>query len=91
MANNDQLFELMSKVYGEMQNEFSSIRNEMQEGFKEVKEDIKEIKKRVILIEQDHGKKLEALFDGHTQLNSQLDRIENEVSKHEEVILRRIR
>jgi len=90
----DKLFELMSKMY-----------EEMQEGFKEVKGEIKEVKIRldrvedrldkventVIKIEQDNGKKLSALFDGHEQNSRKLDRIEKEVSKHEEVILRRIR
>lgn len=91
MNNEDKLFELMSKMYGEMQNEFGKIRSEMHDGFKEVKERLDSVEKTVINIENNHGQKLEALFDGNTQLNSQLDRIENEVSKHEEVILRRIR
>ena len=42
-------------------------------------------------MEQDHGKKLEALFDGYKQNAEQLNNIENEISKHEEVILRRIK
>lgn len=87
MSGNEQLFDLMSKMYGEMQ-----------QGFKEVKErldkvegELECVKKTVIHIEDDHGKKLQALFDGHTQLNSQLERIENEVTRHEEIIIRKVK
>ena len=53
--------------------------------------EVKETKNKVILIEQEHGKKLDALFDGYKQNSDKLDRIEEEVSKHEEIIVRRIR
>ena len=49
------------------------------------------VENTVTRIEHDHGRKLDALFDGHKQNADRLDRIENEVSKHQEVILRRIR
>jgi hypothetical protein len=45
----------------------------------------------VIRIENDHGQKLGALFDGYKLNSEKLDRIEAEVAKHEEIILRRIR
>lgn len=75
----------------------------MQEGFKEVKEGLGKVETRldgaetkldrvektVLHIEDDHGKKLQALFDEYTQLNSQLERIENEVTRHEEIIIRK--
>ncbi len=41
-------------------------------------------------IEINHGDKLAALFDGYKTNSEKLDRIENKVSKHEEIILRRI-
>lgn len=63
----------------------------MEEGFKEVKSEIKELKKRVMIIEQEHGEKLDLLFDGYKQNSDKLDRIENEVTKHEEIILKRVR
>ena len=49
------------------------------------------IEGRVTRIEQDHGKKLSLLFDGYKQNSDKLDRIEKEVTKQEEVILRRIK
>ncbi|MDI9475546.1 MAG: hypothetical protein ACOX0L_09655 [Natronincolaceae bacterium] len=77
---NERLFEFMTKIYGEMR-----------EGFKEIREEIKGTKDKVIIIEQEHGKKLDALFDGYKQNSEKLDRIEKEVSRHEEIILRRIK
>ena len=45
----------------------------------------------VARIENDHGQKLGALFDGYKLNSEKLDRIEAEVTKHDEIILRRIR
>ena len=74
---NEQLFEFMTKMY-----------SEMQEGFEEVKN---EIKKTNAKIDHEVIPKIDVLFDGHKQNTDKLDRIENEVSKHEEIILRRIK
>ena len=80
---NEKLFELVTKIY-----------SEMQEGFEELKEEIRENKastsKIESKIENDITSKLEALFDGHIQNTHQLERIEKEVLKHDEIILRRI-
>ena len=54
-------------------------------------EEVVSIKETVVRIENDHGLQLKALFDGYKQHGDKLDRIAAEVSKHEEVILRRIR
>ncbi len=93
--------ELMGKMYQEMQHGFSELRHDI-DGIKEdvagmkvdltgVKQDLTEVKQRVINIEIDHGKKLSALFDGYKQNSDKLDRIQEEVSKHEEIILRRVK
>lgn len=80
---NEKLFELVTKMY-----------SEMQEGFGELKEEIRENKtsttKIESKIENDITSKLESLFDGHIQNTHQLERIEKEVLKHDEIILRRI-
>lgn len=79
----EKLFELMEKMYVELKD----IK-------KEVKcntEKINSVEKTVIRIENDHGKSLEALFDGYKQNAEQLNRIEKEVAMHEEVILRRVK
>lgn len=74
---NEQLFEFMTKIY-----------NEMQEGFEEVKN---ETKKTNFKIEHEIMPKIDALFDGYKQNSDKLDRIEEEVSKREEIILSRIK
>ncbi len=48
-------------------------------------------RKLEIIIEHDIKPKIEALFDGYKLHTEQLNRIENEVSRHEEVILRKIK
>jgi primosomal protein N'' len=61
-------------------------------------QDVTEVKNRqgkveniVTRIEQNHGQKLEALFDGYTQNNDRLDRIEKTLSSQEEFILKRVK
>jgi len=57
----------------------------------EVKSDLKFNQKIILKIENEHGQKLSALFDGYKQNSEKLDRIEAEVSRHEEFILRRVK
>ncbi len=83
MNNEEKILNLLEKVYIDLQ--------ETKLDLKETKQDLKEVKKTVLHIENDHGQKLSALFDGYKQNSDKLDRIEAEVSKHEEIILRRIR
>ena len=90
---NDKMFDLMSKMYSEMQQGFKEVRNEITDiklDLSDVKSELNDVKRTVINIEHNHGQKLEALFDGHTQHSQQLDRIEKEVVTHEEFILKRI-
>ena len=56
----------------------------------EVKTRLTSVENTVTRIENTHGEKLSALFDGYKHNSEKLDRIEQEVSKHEEVILRRL-
>lgn len=85
--SNEQLFEFMTKMYDEMQEEFKEVNLKVDN----LGNEVKETKNKVIIIEQEHGKKLDALFDGYKQNSDKLDRIEEEVSRHEEIILRRIK
>lgn len=78
-------------MYGDMQNEFEKIKNEMQEGFTGVNERIDKLEDKVTIIENDHGKKLDVLLDGYKQNSDKLSSVEKEVSRQEEVILRKIR
>jgi hypothetical protein len=49
------------------------------------------MEKTLVVIEHEHGQKLEALFDGYKQNTEMLYRIENKISKHEEIILQRVK
>ena len=91
---NEKVFELMTKMYSEMQNGFNNVNERFEEvnkRFDKVETKLSKIENTVTNIEHDHGQKLEALFDGYTQNSQQLERIEKEVTKHEEIILRRIK
>jgi hypothetical protein len=57
----------------------------------EIKSRPSSIESTVARIENDHGQKLGALFDGYKLNSEKLDRIEAKVAEHEEIILRRIR
>ena len=73
---NEQLFEFMTKMYSDLNGKIDNMDREMQKGFKELGNEVKETKNKVILIEQEHGKKLDALLDGYKQNSDKLDRIE---------------
>lgn len=91
---NDKLFDLMTKIYSDMQTGFKSV-NERMDGLDERMDSLDErmgsLENTVLKIEQEHGDKLDALFDGYKQNSEKLDRIDEEVSKHGEFILRRVK
>jgi len=72
----DDTLEFLTKIYSEL----TEFKKDMTEFRKETKEDIQGLKKDVLRMEQDHGKKLQALFDGHIQHDRKLDSIEEKVS-----------
>lgn len=74
------LLELVAAQFGKLTNDMDDVKSE-----------VRSIKDTVINIENDHGKKLDALFDGYKQNYEKLTHIEEEVSKHGEIILRRVR
>ena len=90
----EKLFELMTKMYSEMQEGFKQVNNRIDKvdgRIDKVDERIDKLEKTTTKMEQEHGQKLDALFDGYKQNSEQLNRIEDEVAKHEEVILRRVK
>ena len=101
MDNNKDLFELMTKMYSDFTTRMDRLETKIEHidnkvDNLETKVDnletkVKHIDNKVTIIEQEHGKKLTALFDGYTQNAQKLDNIQEEVSKHEEVILKRIK
>ena len=72
---------------GEVKTDLDEVKTDLDE----VKTDLDEVKIRVIRIENDHGLKLNALFDGYKQNAEKLDRIEKAVAKHEETLLTKVK
>ena len=101
MTNEDKMFELMTQMYSEFRGfktemldfktEMLGFKTEMLDFKTEITEKVDSINKTVIKVENEHGKKLSALFDGWKQNTEQLEKIEKEVSRQDEVILRKIK
>jgi len=83
MKEDDKTFELLTKMYSEFSKKLESIET-----------DVSSLKKSVanieMCIEHEIKPKIEVLFDGHTQHTEQLNRIEKEVSRHEEILVRKV-
>lgn len=85
--NDRELLEFIAAQVGKLTQDVG----ELKEGQKETGKRLDKIENIVTRIEQDHGQKLEALFDGYKQNAEKIDRIEIEVSKQEEIILKRVK
>ncbi len=71
----DKTFDLLSKMYGE----FTDFRKEVNNEFKVTNSDIRSLKNDILRIEQNHGSKLEILFDGYRQVYDKLETVEKKV------------
>jgi len=83
----DKTFELLTKMYTELTGKMDN----MQLKIDNIEGELDNVKKVVIKMENDHGNKLDALFDGYKQNTERLDRIEAQVSKQEEFIIQRVK
>ena len=84
----------LTKDVTEIKKDLAGVKTDLDEvktDLDEVKTDLDEVKIRVIRIENDHGLKLNALFDGYKQNAEKLDRIEKAVAKHEETLLTKVK
>lgn len=84
MTGEDKMFELITQMYSEFKSfkdEMLGFKGEMLEFKKDITEKVDSIDRTVIKIENVHGDKLSALFDGWKQNTEQLERIENQVSR----------
>lgn len=75
--NNNDLFELMTKMYGEIQ--------EMKGEIKDVKEELSTVKTEVtktnVTIENDIKPRIEALFDGYKQNTESINQVSDKVDE----------
>lgn len=76
------MFELVTKMYSEMKQNFEALNKKLDE--KADKTDIVKLENQLI-------PEIEALFDGYRQNTEALERIEKEVSNHEEFIMKRVK
>jgi len=53
----------------------------LKQEMKEVKQDLREVKDRVIIIENDHGQDIKALYDGYSLTNDICKEIRDEIGK----------
>lgn len=87
---NDKIFELMTKMYAEMQEGFKQSNKRFDKLESDVNTLKSDVKKMDIKLEE-LDKKVDLSLEGHKTNIEQLTRIEKEVSKHEEIILRRVK
>lgn len=92
--NDRELLEYIAAQVGNLTSQVGVLASDMKEvkaDIKDLKEDVSILKNQVAVIEVEHGKKLSALFDGYTQNTKLLKDIGEEVAKHEEVIIKRVK
>lgn len=99
--DNEKMFSFMEMMYSEMQKGFKEVKEEignlkervggLEERVGGLEERVGDLEKTVTRIEHDHGEKLDALFDGYKQNTDKLEKLTEEVGKHEEIIIRRVK
>ena len=96
MDNDEKVLQILTQMQGDI-SDLMQGQAELRTDVAELKEDVRRIDKKVelidktvIRIENNHGEKLAVLFDGQKQNSQLLETIKEEVSRHEEVILRKV-
>lgn len=90
----DKSFELLTKMYSEMKEQFAAVNGRISaiDGrIDTLQSEVKTISNQVIRFENDLKPKVEAALDGYKQHADILERIEKEVTRQDEIIMRRIK
>ena len=85
-----ELLEMIAAQVGALTTEVGTLKNDFAELRENQKSIENEVRKTNNVIENDIKPKIDALFDGLKQNSEKLDRIEAEVVKHDEFILKRV-
>ncbi|MDD4503300.1 MAG: hypothetical protein PHS15_00565 [Clostridiaceae bacterium] len=85
----DKVFELLTEMYSKMAEQFKEINGKFEEVNRKLDE--KADKSDIIRLENELNPKVKALFDGYKQHTDMLERIEKEVTKQDEIIMRRVK
>ncbi|MBS4008705.1 MAG: hypothetical protein KGZ45_09840 [Clostridium sp.] len=91
MNSEEKILNLLEKMYIDLKGSIEKVSSEMKTGFDTVDKRLASVERTVSKIELDHGQKLGALFDGQKLNSEKLDRIEAEVIRHDELILKQIK
>ena len=96
--NNNDLFELMTKMYNEIQGmkqdinkRFDGMENRLENVENRLTNVENEVQKINISIENDIKPSISALLDGYKQNSEQITRIENRLNEHDEIIIKRVK
>lgn len=90
----DKIFKLLEQMQANIMDKFDQVNQRfdgVEKDIESVKEDIKSMKNDIVRLENKMDDKLTALFDGYTQNTKLLEDIREEVAKHEEVIIKRVK
>lgn len=89
----DSIDKKVNSIEANTKQELAEIRANMatKDDLADVKSNLTRVKEIVVKIENEHGQKLGALFDGYTQNADKLNRIEKIVARHEETILTKVK
>lgn len=77
----------MEKMYSDFSEKF----NKIDEKFDKLENKVDKVGNQVTKLEHELKKDISALYDGYKQNTEQLNRIESEVTKHDEIIFRKIK
>jgi len=94
---NEKIFDLMTKMYADLKGSIDNLasgQNDLKKEMSSIKTDVSTLKSDVKKIDinlEELDKKVDLSLEGHKTNTEQLNRIETEVSKHEEIILRRVK
>ncbi len=89
MSTDRELLEYIAAQVGKLTIDVDSLKKDVTDVKNKL--DQKSDKTDIVRLENTHGTKIEALLDGYKQHSEQLNRIEEEVNKHDEVILRKVK
>ncbi len=87
----DKVFNLLEKMYVDFNGKFEKIDqrlDKMDQRFDGLEHRIGKLE---IKVENNISQKIEVLFDGQKQMMAQLNRIEEKVDQHDEIIIKRIK
>ena len=97
----EKIYELLNRMYSDLSEKIGDLNGKigsmegkignMEGRLGNIETEVADLKKVVLRIETDHGNKLDALFDGYKQNSDRLDRIEAQVSRQEEFIIKRVK